>query len=141
MSHVFAPNEQLTKSLTMVVDNIYKRTNGAIEIQQYPQGQLATYKDGVEQVVQGAKFISVEDPSYLGDYVADFNALVGPMLYNNFDQYEYMIQTDLVKGMIKEVEEKHGINICIEVMRLIVVLDKRAIVNPLVRLQIGRAHV
>ena len=111
MSHVFAPNEQLTKSLTMVVDNIYKRTNGAIEIQQYPQGQLATYKDGVEQVVQGAKFISVEDPSYLGDYVADFNALVGPMLYNNFDQYEYMIQTDLVKCMIKEVEEKHGIKV------------------------------
>lgn len=111
MSHVFAPNEQLTKSLSMVVDNIYKRTNGAIEIQQYPQGQLATYKDGVEQVVQGAKFISVEDPSYLGDYVADFNALVGPMLYNNFDQYEYMIETDLVKGMIKEVEEKHGIKV------------------------------
>ncbi len=111
MSHVFAPNEQLTKSLTMVVDNIQKRTNGAIEIQQYPQGQLATYKDGVEQVVQGAKFISVEDPSYLGDYVPDFNALVGPMLYNNFDQYEYMIQTDFVKNMIKEVEEKHNIKV------------------------------
>ena len=87
MSHVFAPNEQLTKSLTIVCDNVAKRTNGAIEIQQYPQGQLATYKDGVEQVVQGAKFISVEDPSYLGDYVPDFNALVGPMLYSNFDQY------------------------------------------------------
>ncbi len=111
MSHVFAPNEQLTKSLTMVVDNIQKRTNGVIEIQQYPQGQLATYKDGVEQVVQGAKFISVEDPSYLGDYVPDFNALVGPMLYNNFDQYEYMIQTDFVKNMIKEVEEKHNIKV------------------------------
>ena len=101
MSHVFAPNEQLTKSLTIVCDNIAKRTNGAIEIQQYPQGQLATYKDGVEQVVQGAKFISVEDPSYLGDYVADFNALVGPMLYSNFDQYEYLIRTYLLKRMIK----------------------------------------
>ena len=38
MSHVFAPNEQLTKSLTIVCDNVAKRTNGAIEIQQYPQG-------------------------------------------------------------------------------------------------------
>ena len=111
MSHVFAPNEQLTKSLTIVCDNIAKRTNGAIEIQQYPQGQLATYKDGVEQVVQGAKFISVEDPSYLGDYVPDFNALVGPMLYSNFDQYEYLIRTDVVKRMIKEVEDKHRIKV------------------------------
>lgn len=111
MSHVFAPNEQLTKSLSLVVDAIAKRTNGAIEIQQYPQGQLPTYKDGVEQVALGSKFISVEDPSYLGDYVADFNALVGPMLYKSFDEYEYMIQTDLVKNMLKELEEKHGIKV------------------------------
>lgn len=111
MSHVFAPNEQLTKSLTIVCDNILKRTNGAIEIQQYPQGQLPTYKDGVEQVVQGSNFISVEDPSYLGDYQPNFNALVGPMLYSNFDQYEYLINTDLVKGWVKEIEEKHRIKV------------------------------
>lgn len=111
MSHVFAPNEQLTKSLDIVVKKIYDRTNGAIEIQQYPQSQLAVYKDGVEQVVRGAKFISVEDPSYLGDYVPDFNALVGPMLYKSFDEYEYMIQTDLVKGMLKQLEDKYRIKV------------------------------
>ena len=111
MSHVFAPNEQLTKSLDIVVKNISDRTDGAIEIQHYPQGQLSVYKDGVEQVARGAQFISVEDPSYLGDYVPDFNALVGPMLYNSFDEYEYMIQTDLVKGMIKELEEKSRIKV------------------------------
>ena len=111
MSHVFAPNEQLTKSLDMVVKKISDRTNGAIEIQHYPQSQLAVYKDGVEQVARGADFISVEDPSYLGDYVPDFNALVGPMLYKSFDEYEYMIQTDLVKGMLEELEEKHRIKV------------------------------
>ncbi|MDY0245220.1 MAG: C4-dicarboxylate TRAP transporter substrate-binding protein, partial [Sphaerochaeta sp.] len=111
MSHVFAPNEQLTKSLDIVVKNISDRTNGAIEIQHYPQSQLAVYKDGVEQVARGADFISVEDPSYLGDYVPDFNALVGPMLYKTFDEYQYMIQTDLVKGMLKELEEEHRIKV------------------------------
>ena len=111
MSHVFAPNEQLTKSLEIVIKNIADRTGGAIEIQHYPQSQLAVYKDGVEQVARGADFISVEDPSYLGDYVPDFNALVGPMLYKSFDEYEYMIQTDLVKGMLKELEDKHRIKV------------------------------
>lgn len=111
MSHVFAPNEQLTKSLEIVIAKIAERTDGAIEIQHYPQGQLATYKDGVEQVARGAQFISVEDPSYLGDYVPDFNALVGPMLYKTFDEYEYMIQTDMVKGMLEELEEEHRIKV------------------------------
>ena len=59
LSHVFAPEEQLTKTMDSIAANILERTNGAIEIQTYPQGQLATYKDGVEQVVSGADFISV----------------------------------------------------------------------------------
>ncbi|MFR4383703.1 MAG: hypothetical protein ACLT4X_05235 [Phascolarctobacterium sp.] len=41
-----------------------------------------------EQVANGANFISVEDPSYLGDYVPDFKPLVGPMLYQSYDEYE-----------------------------------------------------
>lgn len=106
MSHVFAPEEQLTKSLQIVCDNIKEKTNGHVVINQYPQGQLATYKDGVEQVVRGADFISVEDPSYLGDYVPDFNAMVGPFMYNTFDEYEYVVNSDLVKGWEAQLEEK-----------------------------------
>ena len=110
LSHVFHPDEQLTKSMDWVAERILKRTNGAIEIQTFPQGQIAVYKDGMEQVVRGADFISVEDPSYVGDYVPDFIALVGPMLYNSYDEYVEIIKTDLVQDMIKRAEEK-GIKI------------------------------
>lgn len=110
LSHVFAPGEALTKTMDSICNNVLERTNGAIEIQHFPQGQLATYKDGVEQVVRGADFISVEDPSYLGDYVPDFNVLAGPMLVNSFDEYEYLLQSDEVQDMFKRAEEK-GIKI------------------------------
>ncbi|SDK01804.1 C4-dicarboxylate TRAP transporter substrate-binding protein [Natronincola ferrireducens] len=110
LSHVFSPEEQLTKSMDWVAERIYERTDGAIEIQTFPQGQIAAYKDGVEQVVRGADFISVEDPSYIGDYVPDFTALVGPMLYNSYDEYVEMVRTELVEDMKKKAEEK-GIKI------------------------------
>lgn len=110
LSHVFNPDEQLTKSMDWVAERIYDKTDGAIEIQTFPQGQIAVYKDGMEQVVRGAEFISVEDPSYLGDYVPDFTALVGPMLYNTYDEYVQMLETDLVQDMIKKAEDK-GIKI------------------------------
>lgn len=110
LSHVFAPAEQLSKSMDLVAERIYEKTDGAIEIQTFGQGQLAVYKDGLEQVVRGADFISVEDPSYLGDYVPDFKALVGPFLYAEFDEYSRMIETDLVKDMIAAAEDK-GIKI------------------------------
>ena len=100
LSHVFAPGEQLTKTMDSIAAAILERTNGAIEIQTFPQSQLAVYKDGVEQVVRGADFISVEDPSYLGDYVPDFNILAGPMLVSSYEEYEYLLQTDAVKDMM-----------------------------------------
>ena len=105
LSHVFGPTEQLAVSVQEAADNIREKTNGAIDIQCYPNSQLPTYKDGLEQVASGANFISVEDPSYIGDYVPDFKALVGPMMCSSLEEYEYLLGTDLVKGWIKDLEK------------------------------------
>ncbi len=110
LSHVFNPAEQLSKSMDLVAERIYERTNGAIEIQTFPQAQLPAYKEGVEQVVRGANFISVEDPSFIGDYVPDMKALYAPMMYESFEEYTTLTQTDLVKDMIARAEES-GIKI------------------------------
>lgn len=106
LSHVFNVNEELAKSIELVAQRINTKTNGAVRVLTYPGAQIAAYKDGVEMVVRGAHFISVEDPSYVGDYVPEFTALVGPMLYNNFDEYMALIQTPLVKGWVNKLEDK-----------------------------------
>ena len=93
LSHVFSPKEDLAISMETVAQKVLQKTHGAVEILTYPQGQIATYKDGVEMVVRGAYFISVEDPSYIGDYVPEFTALVGPMLYRNYEEYTGLFRT------------------------------------------------
>lgn len=110
LSHVFSPAEQLTKSMDSVADSIADKTDGAINIQTFPQSQLPVYKEGIEQVVRGANFISVEDPSFLGDYVPDFKALYAPMLYRSFDEYVAITKSNLVADMKAEAE-KQGIKI------------------------------
>ncbi len=110
LSHVFSPAEQLTKSMDEVAKSIYEKTNGAIEIQTFPQAQLPAYKEGVEQVVRGADFISVEDPSFLGDYVPDFKALYAPMMYRSFDEYVNLTRKQVVKDMVA-LADKQGIKI------------------------------
>lgn len=110
LSHVFSPAEQLTKSMDLVSEAILEKTGGAINIQTFPQAQLPAYKEGVEQVVRGAKFISVEDPSFIGDYVPDFKALYAPMLYRSFDEYVALTNTQIVKDMMAKAEEQ-GIKI------------------------------
>ena len=110
LSHVFSPKEDLAISMETVAQRIFQETNGAVEILTYPQGQIATYKDGVEMVIRGAHFISVEDPSYIGDYVPEFTALVGPMLYRNYEEYTSLVKTPLVQGWVDKLEQQ-GIKI------------------------------
>ena len=107
LSHVFSPKEDLAISMETIAGNILKKTEGRVKILTYPQGQIATYKDGVEMVSRGAYFISVEDPSYIGDYVPEFSALVGPMLYRNFDEYTSLTSTPLVKSWVKKLEDNN----------------------------------
>ena len=106
LSHVFSPKEDLATSMEAGARNILEKTNGAVEILTYPQGQIATYKDGVEMVVRGAYFISVEDPSYIGDYMPEFTALVGPMLYRSYDEYTSLVKTPLVQRWIQQLETR-----------------------------------
>lgn len=110
LSHVFNPAEQLAKSMDTVAARILERTGGAVEIQVFPQAQLPAYKEGVEQVVRGADFISVEDPSFIGDYVPDFKALYAPMMYRSFDEYVALTKRPIVQKMIADAE-KQGIKI------------------------------
>jgi len=107
LSHVFSPKEDLAIAMEDIAKNILKKTDGRVKILTYPQGQIATYKDGVEMVARGAYFISVEDPSYIGDYSPEFSALVGPMLYKNYDEYVELTNTPLVKSWVKNLETKN----------------------------------
>ena len=84
----------------------------------YETNQRAVYlccqraiKIFLEQVVNGADWIACEDPSYLADYDIDFEALIGPMMYNSIDEYSYVCQSDLVKGMCQKLEDNYGIHV------------------------------
>ena len=64
---VFAPEEELTAQIIAATDRIREKTEGKVDIQVFPSNQLPAYKDSMEQVVKGANWIAVEDPTYVGD--------------------------------------------------------------------------
>lgn len=110
LSLIFQEFELLTQELIKVTDKIRERTDGDVDIRVFPGGQLPTYKDNLEQVVNGADWIAVEDLTYVGDYVPNFGALAGPMLYDSYDEYLAMMDTDLVADLTAQAEEQ-GIKI------------------------------
>ena len=106
LSMIFAPNEPISIEIMEAASRIKERTNGKIDVQVYPSGQLPAYKEGIELIARGANWMSVDDPSYLGDYVPDFAALIGPMIYRSYYEYEEMLNTRFVKNLEKQAEKK-----------------------------------
>lgn len=106
VSTKFVDDEQTAISLKKVVEAVNQRSNGSLELQLFTGGILPIGKDGMEQVVQGSDWILVDGVNFLGDYVPDYNAVTGPFLYKNFDEYFAMMQTPLVQNLNKQAEEK-----------------------------------
>lgn len=106
VSTKFVDDEQTVKSLTKVVDKVNERSKGSMELQLFTGGTLPIGKDGMEQVVNGSDWIFVDGVNFLGDYVPDYNAVTGPLLYQSFDEYLRMVRTPLVQNLNKQAEEK-----------------------------------
>lgn len=105
LSHVFLPDQGLHIALTDVAKRINERTNGQIEIVIYPNEEIQFGVDGAELCIQGANFINVYDPGCMGDWVPDYYALIGPMLYSNPEEYSAMCKTDFAKSLNLKAEK------------------------------------
>lgn len=106
VSTKFVDDEQTVKSLVKVVKAINERSGGSLELQLFTSGTLPIGKDGMEQVATGSDWILVDGVNFLGDYVPDYNAVTGPMLYQSFDEYLKMMRTPLVQELNAVAEEK-----------------------------------
>ena len=106
ISHNFLSNQPLHAALQEVVANIEERTNGELQFEIYENAQIANGVDGVEQCVRGGDLINVYDASCMGDWVPDYNALVGPFLYDTQEEYIELCKTDWAQSLNAQAEEQ-----------------------------------
>lgn len=106
VSTKFVDDEQTAKSLVKTVAAINERSKGSLKLELFTSGTLPYGKDGMEQVVNGSDWILVDGVNFLGDYIPDYNAITGPMLYQTFDEYLRMVRTPLVQNLNDQAYEK-----------------------------------
>ena len=110
-SNVFQPAEWNYKASEHLAELVKERTDGHIILEYYGQGQLDTYGASVEQAHNGAVWMGLEEPSYFADYIGDYNVLVGPMLYTNNDEYNKVMESDIVKDLNDRLAKEFNIRI------------------------------
>lgn len=110
LSHVFLNTQPMHIALAEVAKNIEERTDGAIKIEVYDNGQIPSGVDGVEQCIRGAEYINVYDAGAMGDWVPDYKALVGPMLFDTRQEFSEFCEGEFVSGLNAQAEE-NGIKV------------------------------
>lgn len=110
-SNVFQPAEWNYKASEHLAEIVKERTDGHIILDYYGQGQLDCYNASVEQAHNGAIWMGLEEPSYFADYIGDYNILVGPMLYTSDEEYNAVMDSDIVKELNERLAAEQNIRI------------------------------
>ena len=110
-SNVFQPEEMNGKASEMLAQMITERTDGHVTVTYYGQNQLDCYGDSVAQANMGANWMGLEEPSLFADYVGDCAVLIGPMLYSSNEEYNYVMDSDIVAEIKDRLAAEHNIKV------------------------------
>jgi len=95
-------NAVTTLDLIACCDEIRERTNGVVDIQVYPDGQMLVYAEGVEALMANANLIMIGSPTYFVDYVPVMNTIVAPYLFPSRDVAAKFFETETWAGIAQE---------------------------------------
>lgn len=111
LGHVTSDKEPIQQAIEHFAENVGDRTNGRVEVSVYPNAQLGSNSEVYEQLRSGAPVITISDPGYLSDFVADFGVLGGPYLMADPRDFSKIIKSDLYANMKDRLREEANIEL------------------------------
>lgn len=111
LAHVTSDKEPINQAMEYFVQNVEERSDGQVRIRIYANGILGNNPELYEQVRAGAPIITISDPAYLSDFVADFGVLGGPYLLEDARDFQKIVDSDLYEEMKDRLREEAGMEL------------------------------
>lgn len=100
--------DPLYKGLETFRDSVNKRTNGAIEVKLFPNSQLGSDEDVLEQARAGAPVAVVVDGGRLANFVKEFGVLGAPYLATGYDGMRKVVTSPLFDEWVDKLRKASG---------------------------------
>ena len=101
-------SDPLYKGLEAFVENVDKRTNGALEVKLFPNSQLGPDEDVLEQARVGAPVAVVVDGGRLAVFEKEFGILGAPYLASGYDGIRKVVTSDLFETWVQKLRAASG---------------------------------
>ncbi|MBY8918445.1 TRAP transporter substrate-binding protein (plasmid) [Nitratireductor sp. L1-7-SE] len=109
MAHKMPPDSIEGELFQFFADKVVEKTGGEVEIKVFPNEQLGSDDTVLEQLQIGTVNVYPEGTSYLQKWVPDIKFTSAPFLFDDREHWVRFMQTDLVKGWFKQIEDEAGI--------------------------------
>ncbi|MEO8411377.1 MAG: C4-dicarboxylate TRAP transporter substrate-binding protein [Propionivibrio sp.] len=111
VSTVIAESDPLYEGYVRFGKAVEERTKGDMKVDVFPNAQLGQDEDLMEQALLGANVAFNTDAGRLGQRVPAMGIILAPYVFSDPKQAEKLYASDLYKGWVKELEEKHGLTV------------------------------
>lgn len=106
LGHIFSQDGSANLACQKFVDLVKEKTNGAYEIQLYPNGQLGDEREETEAVTMGTIDMTLCGDSFINWYVPEYGALCGFFTWKSFDHAKKAYRGELGAEVTKAYSEK-----------------------------------
>lgn len=104
LSHGLAEDHAVHIQLTAWADDVKAKSNGTINIQIVPNGQLGSEADNISSIQAGALDMAKVSASTLGNFKSSWNALSVPYVFNDKDHYYKVMDGEIAQELYNTTE-------------------------------------
>ncbi len=106
LGHWLTEDAPQGKQYTNFAKLVNEKTNGAVEVQVFPNGQLGNARDLLEGVISGTVDMTKADDAALASYVPEYGILSLPFIFEDYEHLGKVLDSEIAEQMDQKLLEK-----------------------------------
>lgn len=111
VSIALSPQDPIAQAMEDAKEAIDERSDGELTIQIFPNSQLGSDEDVIEQIRSGANIAILVDAGRLSEYQPELGILSAPYLVEDYRDYDQITSSPLYLDWVEGLAEKSGLRL------------------------------
>ncbi|MCE8016084.1 TRAP transporter substrate-binding protein DctP [Halomonas sp. MCCC 1A17488] len=111
LSSALSAQDPIVQAMEEASQTIAERSDGELTVQVFPNSQLGSDEDVVEQIRSGANIAVLIDAGRLSEYQPELGILSAPYLVESHTDYERITSSDLYREWVESLAENSGLRL------------------------------
>lgn len=111
VSIALSPQDPIAQAMESAKEAIEERSEGELTIQIFPNSQLGSDEDVVEQIRSGANIAILIDAGRLSEYQPELGILSAPYLVEDYHEYNQITTSPLYLDWVESLSETSGLRL------------------------------